>query len=74
MTSAKELTPNDFEKKVLELLSARLMSVSQIAKELNIRRDVATGYLEALKNQGKLDFYKVGRSNVYTTIGRKVKK
>jgi len=61
----KELTSNDFEKKILELLSNRLMSVSQVAKELKIRRDVATGYLEALKNQGKLEFHRVGKSNVY---------
>lgn len=74
MVTAKDLTPNDFEKKVLDLLSTKLLSVSQIAKELNIRRDVAAGYLEALKNQGKLDFYRVGRSNVYTTIGRRDKK
>lgn len=67
----KAITTNDFEKKILELLSTRLLSVSQIAKELGIRRDVATGYLEALKNQGKLEFHKVGKANVYTV---KVKK
>lgn len=61
----KELTSNDFEKKILGILSKRLMSVSQVAKELGIRRDVAAGYLEALKNQGKLEFHRVGRSNVY---------
>ena len=47
------------------MLKKNLMSVSQVAKELGLRRDVATGYLEALKNQGKLEFHKVGRSNVY---------
>ena len=64
------LTGNDFEKKILDLLSQELLSVSQIAKKLGIRRDVATGYLEALKNQGKLEFHKVGRSNVYTVSRR----
>ena len=54
----KELTSNDFEKKILGILSKRLLSVSQVAKELGIRRDVAAGYLEALKNQGKLEFHK----------------
>ena len=68
--SDKHLTTSDFEKKILELLGARLMSVSQIAKEMKMRRDVVAGYLEALKNQGKLEFYKVGRSNVYTIAGR----
>lgn len=61
-----DLTGKDFEQKILDLLSRRLLSVSQVSKELMIRRDVAAGYLEALKNQGKLDFHKVGRSNVYT--------
>jgi predicted ArsR family transcriptional regulator len=62
---SKELTSNDFEKKILSMLSKNLLSVSQVAKKLGIRRDVAAGYLEALKNQGKLEFHKVVRSNVY---------
>ena len=66
------ITSNDFEKKILNLLSKDLLSVSQIAKKLGIRRDVAAGYLEALKNQGKLEFHKVGRSNIYT-IPRRIK-
>ena len=62
----ERLTDNDFEKKILDLLSKKILSVSQIAKNLEIRRDVVAGYLEALKNQGKLKFHRVGRSNVYT--------
>lgn len=65
-----EVTDNSFEKKILDLLSKDLLSVSQIAKKLGIRRDVATGYCEALKNQGKLEFHRVGRSNVYTVPRR----
>ena len=61
----KGLTDNNLEKKILELLNKDILSVSQIAKKLDIRRDVAAGYLEALKNQGKLEFHKVGRSNIY---------
>ena len=68
--SNKHLTTSDFEKRVLELLNTRLMSVSQIAREMKMRRDVIAGYLEALKNQGKLEFYRVGKSNVYTIAGR----
>jgi predicted transcriptional regulator len=64
------ITSNDFEKKILDLLSKDLLSVSQIAKKLGVRRDVVAGYLEALKNQGKLEFHKVGRSNIYTVPGR----
>jgi len=61
---------NDFEKRILSLLGKKLMSTSQVARELGMRRDVAAGYLQALKNQGKLQFFKVGRSHVYTTSGR----
>lgn len=60
------LTDNNFEKKILDLINKELLSVSQIAKKLGMRRDVVTGYCEALKNQGKLEFHKVGRSNIYT--------
>ena len=65
-----DITSSDFEKRIIGMLSENLMSVSQIAKELKVRRDLATGYLEALKNQGKLEFHKVGKSNVYTLPGR----
>lgn len=61
---------NDFERRILDLLSKKLMSTSQVARELGMRRDVTAGYLEALKNQGKLDFFKVGRSHVYRTTKR----
>ncbi len=61
---------NDFEKRILDLLSKKLLSVSQVAREIGMRRDVTAGYLEALKNQGKLDFFKVGRSYVYKTTKR----
>lgn len=64
-------TPHNLESKIMELLDKKLMSVSQIAKELKIGRGVAAGYLEALRNQGKLELYKVGRSNVYIVRGRK---
>jgi predicted transcriptional regulator len=60
------LTDNNFEKKILDLINKELLSVSQIAKKLGMRRDVVTGYCEALKNQGKLEFHKVGKSNIYT--------
>jgi predicted transcriptional regulator len=68
-----EVTSNDFEKRILELLSKDLLSVSQISKKLGIRRDVACGYCEALKNQGKLEFHRVGRSNIYT-VSKEAKK
>jgi predicted transcriptional regulator len=69
-TSPIKPAQNDFERRILNLLSKRLMSTSQVAKELGMRRDVIAGYLEALKNQGKLNFFKVGRSHVYITSER----
>jgi len=61
---------NGLERRILDLLSKKLMSISQVSKELGMRRDVTAGYLQALRNQGKLNFFKVGRSHVYTTSQR----
>jgi septum site-determining protein MinD len=57
---------SDLEKKILELLNEKLMSVSQVANILGIRKDVAAGCLETLRQQGKLELFVVGKSNVYT--------
>lgn len=59
---------NVVESKILNILSKELLSTSQIAKKLNMRREVTSGYLEALKHQGKLQMATVGRSNVYRTV------
>ena len=70
MSRTDIITNNNFEKRILNLLGKKIMSTSQVAREFGMRRDVTAGYLEALKNQGKLDFFKVGRSHVYTTSDR----
>jgi len=62
------MVSNDTEKKIISLLSKQLMSTSQLAKKLKMRREVVAGYLEALKNQGKLKKTRVGRSNVYRPV------
>jgi len=59
---------NVVEEKIIDILSKDLMSTSQVAKKLNMRREVAIGYLEALMNQGKLEKTRVGRSIIYRTI------
>jgi biotin operon repressor len=64
-------TERNIEGKILKILSERIVSTSQLAKELGIKRYILTGYLEALKNQGKLEFYRVGKSNVYVPKGWK---
>jgi len=70
MLANSTISNDDLEKRILNLLGKKIMSTSQLARELGMRRDVAAGYLEALKNQGKLNFFKVGRSHVYTTSER----
>jgi len=70
MANGDMVTNNNFEKRILSLLGRKIMSTSQVARELGMRRDITAGYLEALKNQGKLNFSKVGRSHVYTISER----
>lgn len=62
----KGLVDKSVEEKIIQILSKRILSTSKLAKELGIKRYVLVGYLEALKNQGKLEFHKVGKANVYT--------
>ncbi|MGC8812221.1 MAG: cell division ATPase MinD [Candidatus Aenigmatarchaeota archaeon] len=54
------------ESRILSLLSRNLMSVTQVANALGISKDKASGYLENLRQQGKLNLFVVGKSNVYT--------
>jgi predicted transcriptional regulator len=54
------------EERILSILFSRIMSTSQLARELGLKRYILTGYLEAMKDQGKLELHKVGKSNVYT--------
>lgn len=54
------------ERKIITILNRKLLSTSQIARKLDMRREVTTGYLEALVHQGKIKKTRVGRSNVYT--------
>jgi predicted transcriptional regulator len=63
----KSISDNNLERRILDLLSENIMSTSEIARKIGMRKDVTRGYLEALKNQGKLKFVKVGRAYVYTT-------
>jgi Mn-dependent DtxR family transcriptional regulator len=60
------LIDKSIEEKIIQILSKRIISTSKLAKELGIKRYILVGYLEAMKNQGKLEFHKVGKANVYT--------
>jgi predicted transcriptional regulator len=66
------LTNKSIEEKIMEILKNRILSTSQLAKELGLKRYILVGYLEAMKNRGLLEFHKVGKANVYTVA--KVKK
>ena len=57
---------NELERRIIDLLSKDIMSTSEIARRIGMRRDIAAGYLEALKDQGKLEFSKVGKAYDYT--------
>ncbi|MBI3190123.1 hypothetical protein HYZ41_00305 [archaeon] len=57
------------EKKIIDILdSNEILSTSEIARQLNMRREVTAGYLDALADQGKLKKTKVGRSNVFIQL------
>ena len=57
------------EKKIIDILrEEEILSTSEIARKLKMRREVTAGYLEALADQGKLRKAKVGRSNVYIPL------
>ncbi len=60
------LTTKQIEEKIIEILKNRILSTSQLAKELGLKRYILVGYLEAMKNRGLLEFHKVGKANVYT--------
>jgi len=55
----------DTESRLLKLLRAKPMSVSEVARELGLRRDFTAGYLEAMRSKGLVNLVKVGRSHVY---------
>ncbi|RLF62440.1 MAG: hypothetical protein DRN16_01560 [Thermoplasmata archaeon] len=61
----KDDIPDDLEKRIISELGKGLMSVSQLANKLGVRRDFLTGYLECLRHQGKLEKMEVGKAYVY---------
>jgi len=66
MDEDKGLIDKSVEEKIIQILSKKILSTSELSKELGIKRYILIGYLEAMKNQGKLRFHKVGKANVYT--------
>lgn len=57
--------PADVKKRIMAELKKRPMSVSELARRLNMRRDFISGYLEALRGYGVVKIVWIGRSKVY---------
>jgi len=55
----------DVKSRILHTLQKKPMSVSELARQLRVRREFVTGYLEAMRHDGDVEVVKVGRSNVY---------
>ena len=58
------------EDTLFKILKEKPMSVSELARRLNVRREYLAGYLEALRDSGKLERIMVGRSYVYRPVER----
>jgi len=55
----------DTKSRILSILRKKPMSLSEVARQLNVRRDFVTGYLEAMRHEGEVEVITVGRSKVY---------
>jgi predicted transcriptional regulator len=55
----------NLDERIIEVLKKRPMSVSQLSRELNLRREFLSGYMESMRSKGILELVKVGRSYVY---------
>jgi len=51
--------------RILAILRTNPMSVSELSRRLKRRREFVSGYLEAMRNEGKVEVVTVGRSKVY---------
>ena len=53
------------ENRILATLKQKPMSLSELSRKMKMRRDFLTGYLEAMRHEGKVTVVKVGKSKVY---------
>jgi len=51
--------------KILATLEKNPMSVSELSRRMKRRREFISGYLEAMRSEGKVEVVTVGRSKVY---------
>ncbi|MEA3230013.1 MAG: hypothetical protein U9P44_03785 [archaeon] len=64
----------NIEPKIITKLLKKPYSVSQLAKELTVRREFLAGFLEAMRIAGKLEMINVGRAKVYRPVKEVQKK
>ena len=51
--------------RILTTLRQRPMSLSELSRKMKMRRDFISGYMEAMRHEGKVTVVKVGKSKVY---------
>ena len=56
------------ETRIMTKLKEKPYSVSQLAKDMKLRREFLTGFLEAMRISKKLEVIDVGRAKVYRPI------
>ena len=59
------VSSTDVKAKILATLRKKPMSVSELSRRMKMRREFVSGYLEAIRNEGKVEVVTVGRSKVY---------
>jgi len=60
--------------RILDTIGKKPMSLSEVSRVLNVRRDFVSGYLEAMRHEGKVEVVAVGRSKVYSPKENKIAK
>jgi len=55
----------DVKKRILASLKKKPMSLSELSRQLKMRREFITGYLEAMRHEDEVEVIAVGRSKVY---------
>ena len=51
--------------RILAILKKKPMSLSELSRQMKMRREFITGYLEAMRGEDEVEVVTVGRSKVY---------
>ncbi len=55
----------DVKTRIISILQKKPISLSELSRQTKLRREFLTGFLEAMRQEGKVDVVTVGRSKVY---------